>query len=288
MSTTSTTSTSTTISKPIKKAVQVGIDYKNIPDIQLRGCINDITDTNKILITNYGYDPKYVLILTDDSKYKPTAENIRRSWRWLNSGATAADFMADEKTWPVLPGGSTLFWQYSGHGSYVRDLSGDEADGYDETIVPIDFQDKKVGMITDDELRVGLVSRVPSSCTLTALIDSCHSGTIFDLPWQLTSKPGGGYTTINDKKYADTAAPTIVFTAALDGELASDVYYAYQYSGALTVAFLNTLKANAYKPISCGTLLTGTQNFIKTNRLSNQTPSMSFGKFATYSTIFVL
>ena len=37
-----------------------------------------------------------------------------------------------------------------GHGSQVRDLDGDEEDGYDEVICPLDF--KTAGPIVDDEM----------------------------------------------------------------------------------------------------------------------------------------
>ena len=44
--------------------------------------------------------------------------------------------------------GDSLFFHYSGHGSQVKDKDGDEIDGLDETILPVDFQ--KSGMIIDD------------------------------------------------------------------------------------------------------------------------------------------
>jgi hypothetical protein len=46
--------------------------------------------------------------------------------------------------------GDSLFFHYSGHGSQVVDHSGDEEDGLDETICPVDF--KSAGQIIDDEV----------------------------------------------------------------------------------------------------------------------------------------
>ena len=44
-----------------------------------------------------------------------------------------------------------IFFHYSGHGSQIRDVaSGDELDGRDEIIVPLDF--RRAGIITDDDL----------------------------------------------------------------------------------------------------------------------------------------
>ena len=38
----------------------------------------------------------------------------------------------------------------AGHGGWVEDTSGDEADGMDETLVPVDFEES--GEITDDTI----------------------------------------------------------------------------------------------------------------------------------------
>lgn len=38
--------------------------------------------------------------------------------------------------------GDTVWIHYSGHGGRVEDQDGDEDDGYDETLIPVDFQRK--------------------------------------------------------------------------------------------------------------------------------------------------
>lgn len=45
-----------------------------------------------------------------------------------------------------------FFFHYSGHGGRVKDTDGDEDDGYDETIYPVDFQqyEGESGQIVDD------------------------------------------------------------------------------------------------------------------------------------------
>ena len=50
--------------------------------------------------------------------------------------------------------GDVVFIHYSGHGGRVRDTSGDEADGYDETLIPVDF--KRAGQIIG-ELLIGMI-----------------------------------------------------------------------------------------------------------------------------------
>jgi len=75
-----------------------------------------------------------------------------------------------------------LFFHYSGHGGQTEDLDGDEEDGYDETIYPVDF--KQAGQIIDDELHWVLVRPLPPGCRLTAIMDCCHSGSALDLPYE--------------------------------------------------------------------------------------------------------
>lgn len=60
-------------------------------------------------------------------------------------------------------------------------MDGDEEDGYDEVIYPVDF--RQVGHITDDEMHRILVKPLQAGVRLTAIFDSCHSGTALDLPY---------------------------------------------------------------------------------------------------------
>lgn len=70
---------------------------------------------------------------------------------------------------------------YSGHGTQIRDTNGDEADGFDEALVPYDYT--SAGCILDDELFRIVVRPLRDGVTLTSLMDCCHSGTILDLPY---------------------------------------------------------------------------------------------------------
>jgi hypothetical protein len=68
-----------------------------------------------------------------------------------------------------------------GHGGQTKDLDGDEEDGYDEVIYPVDFRQN--GHITDDEMHRIMVRPLQAGVRLTAIFDSCHSGTALDLPY---------------------------------------------------------------------------------------------------------
>jgi hypothetical protein len=69
----------------------------------------------------------------------------------------------------------------SGHGGQTKDLNGDEDDGNDEVVYPVDF--KQAGHIVDDQMHEIMVRPLPPGCRLTAIFDSCHSATALDLPY---------------------------------------------------------------------------------------------------------
>jgi hypothetical protein len=117
---------------------------------------------------NFAWDD--MVILTDDQQNPaahPTRANILRAMQWLVADARPND---------------NLFFHYSGHGGQTEDLDGDEEDGYDETIYPVDF--KQAGQIIDDEMHWIMVRPLPAGCRLTAIMDCCHSGSALDLPYE--------------------------------------------------------------------------------------------------------
>jgi len=153
-----------------KKALLVGINYIG-QQYQLSGCINDVKHIKEVLITQFGFvdTPDKMIILTDDQKDPlkiPTRKNMLNAMKWLVQGCRPGD---------------SLFFHFSGHGSQKKDQDGDEVDGYDETILPVDY--KKSGQIVDDEMNSILVRPLPEGVRLTAIFDSCHSGTALDLPY---------------------------------------------------------------------------------------------------------
>lgn len=75
----------------------------------------------------------------------------------------------------TLRRGQTGVITFSGHGTWVPDLDGDEKDRRDEAICPVDVWDS--GVITDDELFDIFAAR-PYGSRLIFISDSCHSGTI--------------------------------------------------------------------------------------------------------------
>src|SRR6478609_10988414 len=82
---------------------------------------------------------------------------------------------------PELPQASRPLLTVAGHGGQTKDLDGDEDDGYDEVIYPVDFRQN--GHIVDDEMHRIMVRPLQAGVRLTAIFDSCHSGTALDLPY---------------------------------------------------------------------------------------------------------
>ncbi len=70
---------------------------------------------------------------------------------------------------------------YSGHGSQMTDREGDEADGLDETIVPVGLRSRARRPnrdITDDEIYDWLTRLTAKTQLVTLVFDCCHSGTV--------------------------------------------------------------------------------------------------------------
>mmetsp|Transcript_22380 Transcript_22380/g.34783 ORF Transcript_22380/g.34783 Transcript_22380/m.34783 type:complete len:362 (-) Transcript_22380:41-1126(-) len=152
-----------------KRALLIGINYEHQP-IALRGCINDIRKM-EVMLKKEGF--RDIKLLSDEDE-DPTVVGIISAIMWLVDGAAPGD---------------SLFMHFSGHGGRVEDDDYDEKDGYDETIIPVDY--KKNGQIRDDDLFSLLIAPLPKDVHLTVVMDCCHSGTILDLPYTVTFSKDG-------------------------------------------------------------------------------------------------
>lgn len=153
-----------------KKAVLIGINYIG-QNGELRGCHNDVYNMMKYLQEKQGFSKDDIVVLMDDGKHtSPTKRSILDAFQRLARQSSSGD---------------AVFVHYSGHGGRIKDQGSDEADGYDETLIPLDFA--QAGQIRDDDVLRVLVSPMPAGVTLTCLFDSCHSGTVLDLPYQFTA-----------------------------------------------------------------------------------------------------
>ncbi|KAF8377320.1 hypothetical protein HHK36_030695 [Tetracentron sinense] len=151
-----------------KRALLCGVSYKgNI--WELHGTINDVHCMRYFLVEKLGFPDDSILILTEeetDPTKTPTKRNIQKALKWLVEGCKSGD---------------SLVFHYSGHGIQKRNLTGDELDGYDESLCPVDYVTE--GVILDDEINETIVQPLTQGVHLHAIIDACHSGTALDLPF---------------------------------------------------------------------------------------------------------
>ncbi|KAL9084416.1 MAG: hypothetical protein Q9159_005250 [Coniocarpon cinnabarinum] len=254
-----------------RKALLIGINYFGQRG-QLKGCINDVKNMSEYLNGHFGYRREDMVILCDDRRdpmSQPTKANIIRAMHWLVKDARPND---------------SLFFHYSGHGGQTKDLDGDEEDGYDEVIYPVDF--RQVGHIVDDDLHSTLVKPLAPGVRLTAIFDSCHSGSALDLPYiystqgvlkepNLAKEAGQGLLGIVSSyaqgdlggiasqltgfakkafKGEDTykrnlatktsPADVIMWSGSKDTQTSADASIAGQATGAMSYAFITSLKKN--------------------------------------------
>jgi hypothetical protein len=209
-----------------KRALLIGINYFTNSTARLSGCIEDINNIYGMLIDAYGYQHNNIAMLRDDdSSRMPTRANI----------------LAALQNIVAVSGANDEIWiHYSGHGTQVRDVNGDEPDRIDEAIVPVDFT--TVGMIIDDEL-FNIVRNI--RCRATLVFDSCHSGSICDLPYSINYNPGGTLTkSITSNKLIIGNPNIIVISGCRDPQTSADSFDAStrEASGALTMTLIASLR----------------------------------------------
>jgi hypothetical protein len=112
-----------------------------------------------LLIGKFDFKPENITVLKDD---QATRAGILQAFRAKLIARAGKD--------------DIVVFHYSGHGSRMIDVSGDEIDGWDETIVPQDSRQAGVFDISDDVLN-GLLQELSSKTkNITLVLDSCHSG----------------------------------------------------------------------------------------------------------------
>ncbi|HYL25668.1 MAG TPA: caspase family protein, partial [Burkholderiales bacterium] len=140
----------------VKRALLVGINnYAAVP--RLQGSVNDVETMRQVLVSRWGFAERNITVLTDE---RATRAAIMAALDRLVKEAGPDDI---------------VYFHFSGHGSQVKDLNGDEDDGLDETIIPQDGRVGDVRDIVDDELDE-IFARLKARSVLIVL-DSCHSGT---------------------------------------------------------------------------------------------------------------
>jgi hypothetical protein len=126
----------------------------------LEGSLNDVESIHQLLVTRYGFEEKNIHILT---QAEATHDNI------LHAIQT---YLAD----PASPGDISFFY-YAGHGSQMKNSKSWKDPKVDETTVPADSY-KGTWDIRDKEYSRAFMKVINKGATLTAIYDSCHSGSV--------------------------------------------------------------------------------------------------------------
>ena len=243
-----------------KQALLIGCNYNNSA-YQLNGCINDVNNI-KSMIKNIGFNN--INVLTDETDTPPNKINILTELTNLLSNSNSNDL---------------LFFSYSGHGSQVVDRNGDETDGRDEVMVPLDFN-----VITDDELKTVIQTYLKPNVTLFALFDCCNSGSVLDLKYQyLDSLNYDNYTENN--KATDTIGNVIMISGCTDNQTSADAFINNTSQGAMTWAFIESINSNP--KLSWRELIQNMRKLLKTSKYT-QIPQLSTGNIFNIDTaIFI-
>jgi hypothetical protein len=254
--------------KGLKRAVLIGINYTGTP-YELYGCINDATNMQSQLRTFYPECADFRLI-ADNTAVKPTKANILAAITWLVDG---------------LKAGENVMFHYSGHGGQVRDKNGDEVSGYDSCIYPVNG--RSIEMITDDELRVALASRIPAGSKCLVILDCCHSGTAVDLRYKWNAPAAGSVTYTEDQKYGKTNGEVLFLSGCRDTQVAMDtVGKDDKPCGALTMALLETWRSYG-SGIKLKYLLWDVRKFLREYGYA-QVPELTSGNFMDMNKVWTL
>ena len=153
-----------------RTALCIGVDDYPQPQHRLSGCVND-AQTWAEALARLGFQTRLLV------NGQATRAGIEDGLRELISGSRSGD---------------VIVLQYAGHGTNVADLDGDEADGRDEALCPVDF-DSGALFIDDDIAR--LFATLPGGVNFTVFMDCCHSGTntrvAVGLPPGALARPAG-------------------------------------------------------------------------------------------------
>jgi len=220
--------------EPRNIALQFGLLYKGT-EYELEGCINDIRNIRKNFLEPLGFHTDHIIESTDDTHISPTKAHME---------GLLSQFVRKSIH------GDRLFLQYSGHGTEVRDKSGDEKDGKDEAFCPLDG-----GVIVDDWIFLNVVKHLSEKkgTSLFVLVDACHSGTCLDLNNQYYATRGEKpsiRSNLEKNKTRNTDARVLGFSAAMDDQTATDIQGDQIPQGAFTEMFIEVFKKHQKKKLS--------------------------------------
>ncbi len=245
-----------------KAALLIGINYAGTKS-ELKGCINDVQDVERMLTEVYHFKPENILTLTDaPDKTKTSRAGILKGIRWLVQ--------------KNREGCSSLWFHYSGHGTHVADRSRDERDGRDECIVPSDSN-----LISDDVLFSTLVAPLTAETRLVGFMDCCHSGTQLDLKYRYIA----GERSVIEHYRQTSKAAAIILSGCKDPQTSADAFFKDEgWSGAMTRHLIEVLREAKYN-ITCYNILRKLRAKLREGKFA-QIPQLTCSRPVSGATVF--
>jgi hypothetical protein len=206
------------------KAVLFGINYTGM-DCELNGCVNDVNNI-AVFLKQHGFND--INIYTDTN---PSTKNDVCAFGICSILLKLVDESYENDL--------DLVWiHYSGHGTSVECFDGDETDGRDECLVPLDYE--LSGFIKDDTL-CSILHKFNPKTKVILLIDSCNSGTICDLKYHYKDQCCREI----ENKRINSKAKILCLSACRDEQTSADTYNVFgpnMASGAMTSVFLDIVQ----------------------------------------------
>jgi hypothetical protein len=300
--------------RPTLRVLLIGNNYVGTAN-ELRGCVEDVRTAEAWLraAARAASMPIVVTQLADERGVGSSIVSGRHG-----RGTGAAILAAIRALVTSARAGDSLYVHYSGHGAGLATRAPDELARINSTWVPLDYATWRgggtAGLITDNELRIALVNRVPAGCALWVTSDSCFSGSVLDLrfnytdasfralqadavpsarapaPWTPTPPPNGApsvqfntldrataTTVAENRAYAITAANVVLLSGCKDTQTSADTFEDGLAQGALTWALFNCIGTGADARVPLKYLVKDVRGLLRAHAYT-QVPQLSTGK----------
>ncbi|KAG8903276.1 hypothetical protein FRB99_003543 [Tulasnella sp. 403] len=252
-------------SQPNRKALLISIEYKDCGadggPSELPFARRDAEYWKEVITRRCGYQGANVVLMSDSAAnplHRPTYENIQREMRTLVHGLQAGDrrfffFAGHAMQFPTRDNGAS---QGTASGSLPRRRN-TEFDGMDESIITISKNAAgEYRTIKDNHIKEWMVDPLVPGSILTAVVDTCHSGTILDLPYRARLK--------RRKVVFEDARPdvddlpqcrgtVICVSACEDGQKATEWKRGSEQTGPLTLAMSDLFDPEGFQWAPQGT-----------------------------------
>lgn len=139
----------------MNRAILVGVN-EYARQASLAGCVNDVLDLERFMVSRRGIDPTKVVVLTDANATK----------------AAIIDALIDMVD--ALEPGDCGYFHFSGYGVRIPMMELEELDGTSEVLCPHDFDWTPETSFSDTELLV-ILNALRIGARLVLSIDACHT-----------------------------------------------------------------------------------------------------------------